>query len=135
MNTSDAWPSQTGVAMSQTPASSSCDSSRQSIGEADEPYVPFRDVPKLPWMPTRRGGSTLAVETVHRWAVAGVRGHRLAFDSVGGVRCTKASWLRRFFADLAGRLGDGTASGTASRAVASRRRAEIAAAQLRKEGF
>jgi len=93
-------------------------------------YIPFRQVPQLPYMPPRRGGADLAVETVHRWATAGVRGHRLKFDCVGGVRCTTEIWLREFFRELAGR-SEAVTEGPR----ANLRRQDAVAREMEREGI
>jgi hypothetical protein len=74
------------------------------IDVTNEKLIPLSSVPKLPWMPRRRGDTTLNVSTVWRWATAGlVRGARtikLETLSVGEVRCTSEAALLRFFERL-----------------------------------
>jgi hypothetical protein len=65
-----------------------------------EVAVALADVPKLPWIPTRRGGRRLHVATVHRWCTVGVQGVRLAYVQLGGTRVTTIEALVRFFDEL-----------------------------------
>ena len=65
-----------------------------------EKLIPLRDVPSLPWIPPRRKGSRLAVETVHRWATNGIRGVKLETVCAGDTRCTTEAGLLRFFERL-----------------------------------
>jgi len=62
-----------------------------------ESAIPLSDVPKLPWIPRRRGGRRLNVATVHRWCTHGVRGKRLEHIRLGGTRVTTQAALMRFF--------------------------------------
>lgn len=107
---------------------------RPTPEQGEDQLLRFNDVPKLRWLPQRRGGSPLSIATVHRWATTGIHGQRLRFVSVGGVRCTTEQWLRDFFNELASGSQrvlpecDGTE-------VSQRRRAEAACRQLQKEGF
>jgi hypothetical protein len=75
----------------------------------------------------RRNGKKTHVATVHRWASKGVRGIKLEFLQVGGVRCTTMAALERFFVRLS---GNGTA--TVSFAALSNPAVEAA---LDKEGI
>ena len=103
--------------------------------------IRFNDVPKLKWLPRRRGGSRLSVGTLHRWANdGGPGGRKLAFLKVGSVRCTTEEWLREFFDELAAADGalagsEGTADAKPKAAEPLSKRAEKAAAMLRAEGF
>jgi hypothetical protein len=90
--------------------------------------IRLHDVPKLRWLPTRRGGAKLNVSTVWRWAMRGVRGHRLRTLRCGGTLCTEESWLREFFENLA---HDGPVPGEPPARTPHRRQREIAAAQQR----
>lgn len=47
-------------------------------------------------LPRRRLGKRPHVATLHRWAVAGVRGIRLDYVVVGTTRCTTPQALQRF---------------------------------------
>jgi hypothetical protein len=72
-----------------------------------ETAVALAEVPRLPWIPRRRGGRRLHIATVHRWCSAGVRGVQLEYVQVGGTRVTTVEALVRFFASLTrvGRVG------------------------------
>jgi hypothetical protein len=52
--------------------------------------IRLADVPKLQWLPKRRGGSKLNIATPFRWAQHGSRGHKLRVVRVGGARQGKA---------------------------------------------
>ena len=90
-------------------------------------YIPLRDVPKLRWIPRRRGGARLALPTLWRWSTRGVRGIRLRIVRIGSTPATTEQWLHEFFAAL----------GEPANAVAhpaqqsAQRQREIAAAQAR----
>ncbi|MGD0138691.1 MAG: DUF1580 domain-containing protein [Tepidisphaeraceae bacterium] len=93
-----------------------------------DPLIRLHDVPDVSWLPSRRGGAKLHVSTAWRWAMRGVRGHKLRTVRVGGTLCTQETWLRDFFEALAD-----TAPGP-DRAITRtplRRQHEIAAAQKR----
>ena len=47
-----------------------------------------------------RGSKKIHISTVHRWASRGLRGVRLETICCGGVRCTSAQALQRFFERL-----------------------------------
>jgi hypothetical protein len=51
-------------------------------------------------IPPRRGGRPVHVSTIHRWAMAGVRGERLESLLVGGTRMTSVEALQRFYERL-----------------------------------
>jgi hypothetical protein len=63
-----------------------------------EKLVPLRDVPSLPFIPSRRQGKKLNKTTVFRWASKGTRGRRLETVWVGAERCTSMEALKKFFA-------------------------------------
>jgi Protein of unknown function (DUF1580) len=69
----------------------------QPIDLTLEQPLPLSDVPKLDWIPLRRGGRRLHVATVHRWCTRGIRGVKLAFVQLGGTRVTTIEALLRFF--------------------------------------
>jgi hypothetical protein len=54
-------------------------------------------------LPRLRGGRPVNPSTLWRWATSGLRGVKLEICRVGGVACTSAEALRRFFAELNGR--------------------------------
>lgn len=60
--------------------------------------IALRQVPALPWLPSRRAGAKLATATVIRWAQHGVAGRMLRTVRVGGTMCTTEAWLMEFFA-------------------------------------
>lgn len=64
-----------------------------------ENLIALSDVPALAWMP-KPGGQPLSPQTLHMWAVRGVRGVRLEVVSVGGVRATSEAALLRFMERL-----------------------------------
>jgi hypothetical protein len=57
--------------------------------------IPFTDAAR--WCGRRRGGRPTHVATIRRWCDTGIRGVRLEFICVGGIRHTTVSALRRFF--------------------------------------
>lgn len=97
--------------------------------DLSEPLIPLREVPKLKWLPRRRGGARLAHATLYRWATKGVSGVFLPVLRVGGQPCVTASGLRQFFADVAA-AQRGSPPVIQSR-TPSRRAREIAASQKR----
>lgn len=63
-----------------------------------EKLVPLRDVPSLPFIPSRRQGKKLNKTTLYRWATKGSKGRRLETVLVGAERCTTVEALKKFFA-------------------------------------
>ena len=53
-------------------------------------------------IPRRRGGSRLAISTVYRWVQVGVRGVKLEYLQIGGMKVTTVAALQRFFERLTG---------------------------------
>ena len=108
------------------------DDERDHAPADPDKLIRLADVPRLRWLPRRRGGVRLHVATVHRWADPGRPVH-LRTTRVGGTRCTTAGWLREFFAALA----DGPAPAVPVRTPTRRARdlaaaeAELAAAGIR----
>jgi hypothetical protein len=51
-------------------------------------------------LPSVRGGRSVHVGTLHRWARKGVRGIRLDVIQLGGTLCTSQRSLREFFEAL-----------------------------------
>jgi hypothetical protein len=78
-----------------------------SIDLTREAPIPLVEVPKLPWIPRRRGGRRLHVATVHRWCARGLHGTKLEYLQLGGTRVTTAAALMRFFTRLTGAPGQG----------------------------
>lgn len=103
-------------------------------GAGGEALIRLNDIPKLPWLPKRRGGSRLAVATLHRWCTRGLKGRRLRIQQVGGTRCTTEQWLREFFDACQPDAGIPVPSAMESEPQ-RRRRATAAASKLAKEGF
>ena len=64
-----------------------------------ETLIRLFDVPKLPWLPNRRGGKRLSYATVWRWASR--KGPRLKTVRAGKALATRADWLMEFFEELA----------------------------------
>jgi hypothetical protein len=71
-----------------------------AILDEDEPLIRLAEVPKLKWLPGRRGGRRLNVSTVFRWAQVGIKGVRLEAVKIGGTLCTSEPALKRFFERL-----------------------------------
>jgi hypothetical protein len=65
-----------------------------------ETLLPLSAAPSIPWMPRRRDGKPLNASTIYRWTTHGIRGHRLEYLQMGGVRITSHQALERFFARL-----------------------------------
>lgn len=65
-----------------------------------EKVIPLTHVPKLSWMP-HPDGRKLHIATIYRWCSRGLRGHRLEFMQLGGMRVTTEAALLRFFEALA----------------------------------
>ena len=59
--------------------------------------IALREIPALPWLPTRRADTKLALPTVIRWAQHGIGGRKLRCVRVGGCLCTSEAWLMEFF--------------------------------------
>lgn len=77
----------------------------------------------------KRNGKKVAVSTVWRWAMRGVRGIRLETIVIGGTRRTSLEALQRFFENVTA-----AADGTAPRARTSRQReAQMRAAERELE--
>jgi hypothetical protein len=97
------------------------------------------EVPDVPWLPPRRGGTKLSVSTVFRWVTAGVRGRKLRYTCVGGVRCTCERWLREFFNTLAADEGMVPGQEVVTEPwvtqKAMEKKAEAALKMLAEEGF
>lgn len=66
-----------------------------------EPLFPLGEIPKelreRKLVCQRRGGGTLAVQTLIRWAKIGRNGHKLEVIRVGGTLHTSVEALFRFF--------------------------------------
>jgi len=67
--------------------------------------IPFSQVPSLDWIPARRNGTRLSIQTVYRWHFTGLKGadssnHKLQAVKAGGTLATTESWLRAFFVVL-----------------------------------
>jgi hypothetical protein len=65
----------------------------------EEGLLSFGEVAEI--LPRRRGGRKIHRSCLHRWASAGLRGHRLETVQVGMSRYTSRQALNRFFARLA----------------------------------
>jgi hypothetical protein len=87
--------------------------------------IRLADVPRLKWLPRRRGGTRLAIATVHRWSDP-TRPIHLRTTRVGGCRCTTEDWLREFFDRMSG-VGD--AAPVVPARTPARRDREVAAAE------
>ena len=60
--------------------------------------IRLHDVPKLSWLPARRGNTRLHFSTLYRWALHGQHGRKLRTERVGSTLCTTEAWLHEFFA-------------------------------------
>jgi hypothetical protein len=65
-----------------------------------ERLITLAEVPRLNWLPIRRGGKRLHLSTVYRWVQRGLRGVRLETIQFGGTQCTTEAALLRFFQSL-----------------------------------
>jgi hypothetical protein len=106
--------------------------------------IPLRDVPKLSWLPLRRGGGRLNLSTLWRWALKGLRAKdgqlvKLRAIRVGETLCTSEQWLREFFDALTAHdpaLATEVLPAPTIRTPGQRRRAsEKASRQLDKVGI
>src|SRR5215831_14851316 len=105
--------------------------------------IPLSTVPKIPWLPQRRGSGRLHVSTVWRWCLKGLRARdgtpvKLRALRVGQTLCTSEQWLQDFFEQLTAHdpalAADKPVS--AIRTPGKRRRAsERAAEELEREGI
>ncbi len=66
-------------------------------GRGIENLIRIADVPELAWLPLRRAGSRLNIATLYRWITKGTDGVKLRAVRVGGVWCTRETWLNEFF--------------------------------------
>lgn len=64
--------------------------------EDHDQFVMLGDVPALPFMPRRKGGKLMDSRSVRRWASHGVSGVVLRTAMVGGMKCTRPSWVMAF---------------------------------------
>lgn len=71
-----------------------------------ERLIRLADVPKLGWLPRRRGGRRIHLSTLYRWEQRGLRGIRLETVQAGGTRCTTEAALIRFFESLSNSTAD-----------------------------
>ena len=71
-----------------------------SIDVRNERLIRLADVPKLKWLPARRGGKRLNCSTCYRWHQQGIRGVKLEAIKAGGSLCTSEAALLRFFHSL-----------------------------------
>jgi hypothetical protein len=98
--------------------------------DSTEPLIPLRDIPKLNWIPKRRGGSRLNVATIWRWVHRGCAGVKLPTADVGSCPCVTESSLRQFFIDVAEAKRGGDVDRPVVRSPARRER-DVAAAKKR----
>jgi hypothetical protein len=110
---------------------------------ATEPLIRLTDVPKLPWLPARRGGGRLNLCTLWRWALKGLKardGARIKLQTlrVGETLCTTEGWLRQFFESLTAHdpeLANETGPSPVRTLTQRQRAADRAAAELDKIGI
>lgn len=75
------------------------------LNHMESPLIPFREVPRLPWM-RRREGKLLNQSTLWRWRQKGIKhpvtGERVKLRAlrVGGICCTTQTWLLEFWETL-----------------------------------
>lgn len=76
------------------------------IDPTKEPLIPIGRVPKLSWLrrlhrrATGENPRDIHLSTVYRWCTRGIRGVRLEYVQVGGVRATSEAAVVRFFETL-----------------------------------
>jgi hypothetical protein len=104
-----------------------------------EPLIPLSQVPKIKWLPRRRGGKRLHPSTVFRWAQEGLRAKdgtltKLATRRVGGTLCCTETALRAFFESLS-RHDPSTAVQPPRSPSARTRAAERAGKELERIGI
>jgi hypothetical protein len=96
---------------------------------------------KLPWLPSRRGETSLTVSCLWRWIHKGAKGANgtrihLASSRVGSTTCITEQALRDFFEALATKPTPAADTRTSPRAPGTRARAaERAGAALEKVGI
>ncbi len=67
------------------------------INPRSEKLLSLADITKLPWLPKTSKGRRVAVSTVWRWAIHGVRGgKRLETVRVGGTLFSSEAAMERF---------------------------------------
>lgn len=71
-----------------------------AIDTNTERLIRLADVPRLKWLPRRRGGKRLNISTVFRWVQSGLNGAKLEVVRVGGAMATSEAALLRFFDQL-----------------------------------
>ncbi len=105
--------------------------------QPSEPLIPFREVPRLPWM-RRRGGKLLNQTSLWRWRQKGIKhpvtGERVRLRALrtGGICCTTEAWLLEFFDALS---SDHCPQGSAPRPRERVRAIEAAEHELRERGI
>jgi len=52
------------------------------------------------FIPGRRPGKRISVNTLHRWCSRGIRGRKLRSQLIGGHRMTTQTWLAEFLAAI-----------------------------------
>ncbi len=97
------------------------------VGEVEpdglpDPLILLADVPKLKWLPTRKG-KRLSLSTIHRWVRTGVGGVRLRTVRVGTALATSNRWLVEFFETLADPAPAGQTKRTPRQREAAREKA------------
>jgi hypothetical protein len=106
---------------------------QQMIDTAQETPLSFSQAAKLEHLPIRRAGKRVRASTLWRWAVHGIRGIKLESIVCGGVRCTSAEAIQRFFEALTASSAPIT---PAARSAVQRQRAvEKAMAELERNGM
>jgi len=102
-----------------------------------EPIIRLLDVPRLRWLPRRRGGGRLSYATLWRWATRGVGGIKLHTLKVGGSLCTTEADLLAFFARHSDNADEITGGSRQSRRTPIQRRRdhELAERRLQTAGM
>jgi hypothetical protein len=87
------------------------------IDIATENLVHIADVPKLPFMRSRRRGKNVNIATVWRWRAVGLRGVKLEVTRMGGAIVTSVEALQRFFRAIDATYGEPVAAPSRERSV------------------
>ena len=77
------------------------DSEQENAARSEDKLIPLKEVPNLDFLPARRSGKKLHVDTIWGWVRDGKFGIRLKTYRVGSSTCTTPSDLKAFFAAVA----------------------------------
>ena len=96
-----------------------------------EEVLPLARAAKLPCFRHRRGGKPIAVQTLWRWSINGLRGIVLETILIGGTRVTSVEALQRFFEALTAEADGRQQPDLPSVKQTASRRKQIKTAELR----